>query len=429
MNLPLPKFAGPGEVVAEPNGFDPDTGKGFLTRGRMLGLIGPAFVAAVAFVDPGNIATNVGAGANYRYALLWAVVTASLMAMVVQYLSAKLGMATGCSLAEVCRDHTNTPVRIGLWLVAELVVIMTDLAEFVGGAVALNLLFGISLLSGGVVIAAVTMVILRIRLRGRDSFPAVVVALLFLLTLAFGYLVARSPFDPSEAGAGLVPRLADSHAALLACGIVGATVMPHAVFLHSTLVGGLDCDKVRSIRTAAMLRFVRRDVVVAMGLAGVVNVMILLVATSLPVGTGDSLTSVHRLFAEREGAVFAAVFGLALLASGLASACAGVYSGQAIMQGFLRRSSSIWIRRLISAVPALVILAVVSDPTQALVFSQVALSFGLPFALAPLIVFTARRSVMGRFVNRGSTTVLGTVITVVIVALNGFLLSRMFVTA
>jgi manganese transport protein len=429
MNLALPRFTGPGAVVAEPSGFDPDTGKGFLTRGRVLGMIGPAFVAAVAFVDPGNIATNVGAGANYRYALLWTVVAASLMAMVVQYLSAKLGMATGCSLAEVCRDHTSTSVRIGLWLVAELVVIMTDLAEFVGGAVALNLLFGISLVSGGVIIAVLTMVILRIRLRGRDSFPAVVVALLFLLTLAFGYLVARSPFSVGDAGAGLVPRLADSHAALLACGIVGATVMPHAVFLHSTLVGGLDHGKVRPIRTGAMLRFVRRDVVVAMGLAGLVNVMILLVATSLPVGTGDSLASVHRLFAEREGAIFAAVFGLALLASGLASACAGVYSGQAIMQGFLRRSSSIWIRRLISAVPALVILAVVSDPTQALVFSQVALSFGLPFALAPLIVFTARKSVMGRFVNRGSMTVLGTGITVVIVALNGFLLSRMFVTA
>jgi manganese transport protein len=414
--------------LAKPSGFDPDTGKGFLTRGRILGLIGPAFVAAVAFVDPGNIATNVSAGANYRYALLWTVVTASLMAMVVQYLSAKLGMATGCGLAEVCRNHTGTPVRIGLWLVAELVVIMTDVAEFVGGAVALNLLFAMSPLTGGLVIAALTMVILRLRLRGRDSFPAVVVALLSVLTLAFLYLAARSPISIGEAGSGLIPRLGDTHAALLACGIVGATVMPHAIFLHSALVGGLDQNKARTIRTGAMLRFVRRDVIVAMGLAGLVNVLILLVATSLPTGTGETLSSVHRAFTECQGPPFAAVFGIALLASGLASACAGVYSGQAIMQGFLRRSSNIWLRRLISVAPALVILAVVSDPTQALVFSQVGLSFGLPFALAPLMLFTARRSVMGPFVNHMFTTVLGATIALVILSLNGYLLTRMFMT-
>jgi manganese transport protein len=421
MNLALRT---PAPSVPEAPAFDARTGRGFVSRGRFLGLIGPAFVAAIAFVDPGNIATNVGAGADYRYLLLWTVVTASLMAMLVQYLSAKLGMATGCSLAEVCREHTTTPVRIGLWLIAETVVIMTDLAEFVGGAIALNLLFGLSLFTGGLVIAAATMAILRLRLQGRDGFPAVVVGLLFVLAIAFVYLVARSPLSAGAAASGMLPGLTDTNSVVLACGIVGATVMPHAVFLHSSLIGGLSVDRVRSIRTSTMLRFLRRDVIVAMGVAGVVNVLMLLVATSLPAGTGGSLTAAHDAFVTHRGAIFAAIFAIALLASGLASACAGVYAGQAIMRGFLKRDSSIWLRRLVSAVPALVLLGLVDDPTQALVMSQVVLSFGLPFALVPLIVFTARGSVMGAFANRLHTTAAGLAITLIVVALNSFLLVR-----
>jgi manganese transport protein len=426
VSVQLARLAYADSPPREPSAFDPRTGRGFLARGRILGLIGPAFVAAVAFVDPGNVAINVSAGADYRYLLLWTVVTASLMAMVVQYLSAKLGMATGHSLAEVCRENTATPVRLGLWLVAELVVIMTDLAEFVGGAIALNLLFDIPLFAGGLIIFAVTMIILRLRLRGRDTFPIVVVALLLVLLIAFSYLIVRSPFDPGQAVSGLVPGLGDSRSALLACGIIGATVMPHAVFLHSSLVSGL--DEVRSIRTSVMLRFLRRDVIIAMGLAGIVNVLMLLVATSLDVGTGDSLSAVHSAFIQHEGQVFAAVFAIGLLASGLASACAGVFSGQAIMQGFLRRNSNIWLRRMVSSVPALVVLGVVSDPTQALVLSQVALSLGLPFALLPLMIFTARRQVMGQFVNRIPTTLVGALITFIVLALNGFLLTRVFVS-
>jgi manganese transport protein len=425
MNPAPARSASADPPVRVASSFDPRSGRGFLARGRLLGLIGPAFVAAVAFVDPGNIAINVSAGADYRYLLLWTVVTASLMAMVVQYLSAKLGLATGYSLAEVCRENSSTGVRILLWLVAELVVIMTDVAEFVGGAIALNLLFAIPMLTGGLIVAATTMCILRFRIRGRDGFPVVVVALLVVLLLAFAYLIARSTLSPGAALSGLGPRLGDSHSVLLACGIVGATVMPHAVFLHSSLVSGLD-NSVRSIRTNAMLRYLRRDVVIAMGIAGGVNVLMLLVATALPAGAGDSLGGVHSAFAAREGAFFAIVFAIGLLASGLASACAGVYSGQAIMQGFLRRNSSIWLRRAISVVPALVILAVVGDPTQALVLSQVGLSFGLPFALIPLIVFTARRSVMGRFVNRKATTAAGIGITAIVLTLNFFLLARLF---
>ena len=422
MNVPFRGVALESPPSPEPTSVDPKTGRGFLARGRVLGLIGPAFVAAVAFVDPGNVATNVSAGIDYRYLLVWTVVCACLTAMFVQYLSAKLGLATGLSLAEVCRERTTTPVRLGLWLVAETVVIMTDLAEFVGGAVALNLLFGLDLFTGGLVVAAATMFILRMRLRGREGFTVVVVGLLFVLVIAFLYLVANSPLDPAATVSGLVPHLPDAHSALLACGIIGATVMPHAVFLHSSLIGGLGTS-----RTTTVLRFLRRDVVIALGLAGVVNLLMLLVATSLPTGAGDSLVSVHAAFLDRSGTVFATVFAIALLASGLASACAGVYSGQAVMQGFLKRNSSVWLRRAVSAVPALVVLALVSDPTEALVFSQVALAFGLPFALVPLMVFTARRDVMGAFANRVRTTVFGVVVTLVVLVLNGFVITNLLI--
>jgi manganese transport protein len=423
MNLALVTRAPAGYGAPGPSDRDGRISGGMLPsrRIRVLRLVGPAFVAAVAFVDPGNFATNITAGADYGYLLLWAVLAASLMATLVQYLSAKLGVATGGSLAAVCREHTSTPVRIGLWLIAEGVVIMTDLAEFVGGAVALHLLFGISPLSGGLIIAVTTMLILQLRLRGRDAFPVVVIALLFAVTLAFGYLMFRTPLHVGDAASGLLPRFAGGQSALLACGIVGATVMPHAIFLHSSLVSGL---RGRALRTPSMLRFLRRDVVIAMGLAGVVNSLMLLVATQLPAGSGDSLASVHSAFARIGGSAYALIFALALLASGLASACAGLYSGQAIMQDFLRRNSSIWLRRAVSAVPALLILGLISDTTQALVLSQVTLTFGLPFALVPLLIFTARPSVMGTFVNGAVTTAVGATATAVVVALNVFILAR-----
>ena len=423
-------------------------------RVKLLGVIGPAFVAAVAFVDPGNVGTNVSAGAEYGYLLVWTVISASAVATFVQYLSAKLGLATGQSLSEVCREHLRPAVRIGLWLVAEAVVIMTDLAEFVGGALALNLLFGVPLVFGGVLVAAVTTAVLGLRLRGHDVFPAVVVGLLFVVAVGFVTLALRAPFDPGGAAEGLVPQFADQRSVLLAAGIVGATVMPHAVFLHSALAarftlvprdrprtGGftspitLDQPRTGGLtpspiprdqpqvdgRTRSVLRFLRRDVIVAMGLAGSVNVSMLLMATSLPAGVGGTLESVHAAIARNSGALLAGVFAVALLASGLASACAGVFSGQTIMQGFLRRNSNIWLRRAISIIPALLILSAV-DPTGALVFSQVALSFGLPFALIPLVLFTSRRRVMGDLVNRTSTLVAGVLATVVVLGLNGVLL-------
>ncbi|MCU1657124.1 MAG: Mn2+/fe2+ transporter, nramp family [Pseudonocardiales bacterium] len=425
MNVTLADAAWPEPAPASAPVLDPHTGRGFLSRGRVLGLLGPAFVAAVAFVDPGNFGTNISAGASYGYLLLWTVVVANLMAVLVQYLSAKLGLATGCSLAEVCREQTSTPVRIGLWLVAESVVVMTDLAEFVGGAIALNLLFGMPLLLGGLVMASATMLVLRMRVRGLDGFPVVVVSLLFLLALSFVYLFTFAPPRAGSAAGGLVPHFNGAQSAFLACGIVGATVMPHAVFLHSALSGGLHGRTVTTIRTAAMLRYIRRDVVIAMGLAGIINAMMLVIATHLSPNAGTSLHAAHSEFTRNQGTVFASVFAVALLASALASASVGVYSGQAIMQGFLRRNSSVFVRRMVSALPALVILALVSDPTRALVFSQVALAFGLPFALVPLVVFTGRRGVMGSFVNRRRTTLAALAVTAVIVALNAFLLANL----
>lgn len=404
--------------AAPPPGYGAGRSPG---RIRLLGVLGPAFVAAVAFVDPGNVGTNVSAGAQYGYLLVWTVVLASAMATFVQYLSAKLGLATGQSLSEVCRDHTSTPVRIGLWLVAEAVVVMTDLAEFVGGALALNLLFGVPLVVGGLAVAAVTTVVLGLRLRGRDVFPAVVVGLLLVVAGGFVTLALRTPFHAGAAAEGLLPRFTDQHSVLLAAGIVGATVMPHAVFLHSALTARFAVPERRPSRRARSLRFLRRDVVIAMTLAGLVNLSMLLMATSLPAGVGDTLESVHGALAASGGSFAAVLFAVALLASGLASACAGVFSGQTIMQGFLRRNSSIWLRRAVSIVPALVILSLV-DPTGALVFSQVALSFGLPFALIPLVIFTSRRAVMGDLVNRRSAVVTGVLVTLVVLSLNAVLL-------
>jgi manganese transport protein len=390
-------------------------------RVRLLGVIGPAFVAAVAFVDPGNVGTNVSAGAEYGYLLVWTVIAASAMATFVQYLSAKLGLATGQSLSEICPDYTITPVRIGLWLVAETVVIMTDLAEFVGGALALKLLFGMPLVLGGLLVAGVTTIVLGLRLRGHDVFPWVVVGLLLVVAAGFVSLAIQAPFDGPAAAAGLVPHLADQRSVLLAAGIVGATVMPHAIFLHSALAGRFQEAGRGPRATRQVLRFLRRDVVIAMSLAAVVNVSMLLMATSLPAGIDGSLESVHASIQANGGSAMAAVFAVALLASGLASASAGVFSGQTIMQGFLRRRSNIWLRRAISIVPALIILATV-DPSGALVFSQVALSFGLPFALIPLVLFTSRSAVMGDLVNRRPAVLAGTSVTVVVLTLNAVLL-------
>ena len=390
-----------------------------------LGMAGPAFVAAVAYIDPGNVATNTAAGARYGYLLLWVLVLANATAMLIQYLSAKLGIATGCNLPELCRREYPRPVRLCLWVQAELVVIMTDLAEIIGGAVALNLLFGLPLVAGGLATGAGLLAVLALRLRGRDAFPAVTIGLLAVVFLAFGYLALRLPVAHAGFLAGLVPRFGDRASVLLAAGIVGATVMPHAIYLHSALTQGLPGPGEWRSRFRA-LRVTRWDVAVAMTLAGVVNVAIMVAGTALPVTAGRSLADAHASFTALSGQATGVVFGLGLLASGLASSCVGVYTGQVVMQGFLRRGVPLGLRRAVSMLPPLVLLAFGLEPTVALVLSQVVLSFGIPFALVPLVLLTRRRDVMGPLVNRRATTVCAVVATGFVVALNVCLLVILF---
>ena len=387
-----------------------------LPRKQALALFGPAFVAAIAYVDPGNLATDVTGGARFGYELLWVVVLANLIAMLVQYLSAKLGIATGKNLPELCRDRYRRPVRLGLWALAELIIIMTDLAEVIGGALGLNILFGVPLAVGGVLTAVGMLLILLLQQRGRRWFEAVIIALLAVVLLAFVYQLSRVHLSAAGVLGGLAPHLGGSDSVLLACGIVGATVMPHAIYLHGGLTQDLD-------HTRFALRMTRWDVLLALGLAGLVNIAILLGATVLHGAEGDSLLLAHQALGRQLGSLAGYTFGIALLASGLAASSVGVYSGQIVMRGFLRRSVPLWLRRVVAAVPAVVILAAGVDPTKALVVSQVALSFGLPFALIPLLVIGGDRRVMGELVNRRGTTIVASCAAALIIGLNLYLIS------
>lgn len=395
----------------------PRPGRG---RAAWIRLLGPAFVASVAYVDPGNFATNVQGGARFGYLLLWVVVAANLTGMLLQYLSAKLGIATGRSLAEVCRESYPRPVVWGLWVQGEIVAIMTDLAEFVGGAVALALLFGWPLPFGGVVIAVASLLLLMTRERGR-WFEGAVVALLAVVLLAFLYQTLRAQAPLGDVAAGLVPRFSGSESVLLGTGIIGATVMPHALYLHSALTRSTRLKEGR----ATVLRAQRFDVFIAMGIAGAVNVAVLVSAGALFHGgvSPGTLQGAYARYAQTAGSVAAAAFAVALLAAGLASSSVGVYAGEVIMQGFLRRRIPRVVRRLIVTIPALVVLALTHDPTRALVLSQVVLSFGIPFALVPLVLTTRRHDLMGEWVNRRVTTAAATVAAAVIVCLNLVLLA------
>jgi manganese transport protein len=387
-------------------------------------LMGPAFVASIAYVDPGNFATNVQAGARYRYLLLWVVLLANIVAMLLQYLSAKLGIATGRSLPELCRDQYPKVVVWGLWAQAELVAVMTDLAELVGGAVALQLLFGVPLFTGGVAIAVVSFLVLCVQSAGQRRLEVAVTSLLLVVTGAFLYETLHGHPLASQVAAGFVPHFRGHDSVFLASGIVGATVMPHVIYLHSALTQERFGGAPGNIRRG-LLRVQRADVFFAMGIAGVVNLAMVVAAGSLLYGSGgrtDTLAGAYSAFGHRAGALAATVFAVALLASGLASSSVAMYAGQAIMQGFLRRQVPIGVRRLVSVLPALVVLGLDSDPTQALVVSQVVLSFCIPFALVPLILLTRRADVMGGWVNRRSSNVAATSAAAVIIALNAVII-------
>ena len=391
-------------------------------RGRALALIGPAFVAAIAYVDPGNFATNFSAGAKYGYLLLWVIVLANLMAMFVQYLSAKLGLATGRSLPEHCRREYPRPVVLGLWAQAELVAMATDLAEIVGGAIAMHLLFGFPLFVGGVITGAWAFLLVAVQAPGDRRYIYVVTAYFGMILVAFAVLVLIADRDLSAAVAGLVPRLEDEGSLVLAVAILGATVMPHAIYLHSALVSE-NTDARTAAQKVRALHTQRVEVTTAMGLAGLVNVAMLLVAAALFAGSSLGDNVLEGAFAGF-GAVSTAalLFALALLASGLASSSVGTYAGQVVMAGFLRRRIPLFVRRALTMIPALVVLALGADPTWALVVSQVVLSFGIPFALVPLVLLTRRPDVMGELVNSRRTTAVAVVVTGLIVALNVTLL-------
>lgn len=386
-------------------------------------LMGPAFVVAVAYVDPGNFATNMAGGAGYGYLLLWVIVSASLMAMFVQYLSAKLGIVTGQSLPALCREHCPRPVTGLLWVQAELVTMATDLAEFVGAAVALNLLFGIPLLPAACITAFVSFAILVLQPAGRRRFESVIIGLLAVVLAGFLYQVLRlGPL--TGVGAGLVPGFAGADSVLLAAGMLGATVMPHVIYLHSALNKRAAPSGVRRA-----LRTTRLDIGVALGIAGLVNISMLVVAAGALHGTGlpaESLSDMHGGLGLTLGSGAAVAFALALLASGLAASSVGTYSGQVVMDGFLRRRIPLAARRLVTMAPALLVLAAGVDPMRALVLSQVVLSFGIPFALVPLVWLTRRRDVMGTFANRRLTTASGVIVAAIVSALNVFLLVRTF---
>jgi manganese transport protein len=392
-------------------------------RGALL-LMGPAFVASIAYVDPGNFATNVQSGARYGYLLLWVVLLANIIAMLLQYLSAKLGIATGRSLPELCREQYPKPVVWGLWAQAELVAAMTDLAELVGGAVALQLLFGTPLFTGGVVIALVSFLVLCGHSAGQRRFEAAITSLLLVVMAAFLYETLHGHPLASHVAAGFVPRFRGPDSVFLASGIVGATVMPHVIYLHSALTQERFAGVTGRDRRG-LLRVQRADVLVAMGIAGAVNLAMVVAAGSLLHGSGrraDTLAGAYSAFGQRAGTLAATVFAVALLASGLASSSVAMYAGQAIMQGFLRRQVPMAVRRLASVVPALAVLSLGGDPTQALVISQVVLSFCIPFALVPLILLTRRADLMGGWVNRGRVNAAAISAAAVIVALNALLL-------
>jgi manganese transport protein len=351
------------------------------------------------------------------------------MAMLAQYLSAKVGIATGLNLPELCRAHLPRPATWGLWVQAEIIAIATDLAEFVGAAVALNLLFGVPPFAAGLITAAVAFAILALQQRGYRRFELAIAGFLGIVCLGFLYDLSHVSVDTGALLGGVVPGFSGTDSIMLAVGILGATVMPHVVYLHGALVQG----RIRPHDDAerrSLLRFQRLDVVVAMGLAGVINLTMLVVAASLFHESGltdiDSIEGAHAGFERLIGGGAALAFAVALLASGLSSSSVGTYAGQVVMQGFIARRIPLFARRAITMAPALVVLAIGVDATDALVVSQVVLSFGIPFALVPMILLTRRRDVMGSFVNHRGTTVVAAIVASLIIALNMFLLEQTF---
>ncbi|MGI8711950.1 MAG: Nramp family divalent metal transporter [Solirubrobacteraceae bacterium] len=410
--------------------LDPSPLDRLLERGRvraMLTMLGPAFVAAVAYVDPGNFATNVQGGAQFGYELLWVVLAANLIAMLVQYLSAKLGIATDHNLPELCRERFPRWVSWGLWVQAEVMAMATDVAEFLGAAIGLNLIFGVPLLVAGLMTGAIAFAILELQSHGFRRFELAITALLGIVFLGFLYETLHIGPSAHDALRGLIPHLSGSSAAYLAVGIVGATVMPHVIYLHSALTNGRVAMR-NDAERRRVLRFERVDVIIALTLAGLINLAMLAVAAKLlhaPGLTGvDTIQGAHAEFGRLVGGGAALAFAVALLASGASSSSVGTFAGQVVMSGFVGVRIPMLVRRTVTMVPALVILALGVSTTGALVFSQVVLSFGIPFALIPLVLLTSRRDVMGAQVNGRVLRLVSFIVAGAITAMNVFLIAQ-----
>ncbi|HEX3056625.1 MAG TPA: Nramp family divalent metal transporter [Gaiellaceae bacterium] len=414
-------------VLDRPGGLSPL--EAVLAKGRVratLAMLGPAFVAAIAYVDPGNFATNVQGGARYGYLLLWVVLAANLMAMLIQYLSAKLGIVTERSLPELCRDHYPRWASRGLWVQAEVMAMSTDIAEFLGAALGLNLLFHVPLFAAGVITGVIAFGILELQSHGFRRFELAITALLGIVFLGFLYETLKiGPSASASLRGTFIPHLAGGSALYLAVGIVGATVMPHAIYLHSALTQGRTPAHSDSERRR-ILRFERLDVIVALGVAGVINLAMLAAAAKLfhthALSGLSTIEQAHSEVGRLVGGTAALAFAVALLASGVSSSSVGTYAGQVVMAGFIDVQIPLMARRAVTMIPALVVLAIGVSPTNALVLSQVVLSFGIPFALVPLVLLTRRRDVMGAYVNGRVTSTAAIAISLLIAGLNVYLL-------
>jgi manganese transport protein len=395
---------------------------------RLFPFLGPAFIASVAYVDPGNFATNIQGGAQFGYLLIWVIIASNLMAMLIQTLSAKLGLVTGKNLAEHCREQFPKPVVVTMWLLMEIVAMSTDLAEFLGAALGFQLLLGVPLLAGAVLTGIATILILGMERYGFRPLEAVISSMVALIALC--YLAETFIVNPDWGvvlHSTFVPRFSGSDSVFLACGILGATVMPHAIFLHSALMQGRIVVRDKA-RLKSLYRFEIADIVIAMGIASCVNAAMLIMAAATFFETGHTsvatIEEAYRTLQPLLGSAAKWIFGLSLLVSGLSSSTVGTGAGQVIMQGFLERHIPIWIRRLVTMAPSLLVIGIGFDPTRTLVLSQVVLSFGLPFAVIPLVMFTSRGDIMGELVNRRLTTLAAGLIAAIIVVLNVYLIYK-----
>lgn len=393
---------------------------------RLLPFLGPAFIASVAYVDPGNFATNIQGGAQFGYTLIWVIIVSNIMAMVIQTLSAKLGIATGKNLAEQCREHFPPLIVKIMWVLMELVAMATDLAEFLGAALGFSLLFGIPLWIGGILTAITTVLILGLERYGFRPLEAVISAMIGMVAISY---IVETILDRPDWGQvayhAIIPQLPSSEAVLLATGILGATLMPHAIFLHSSLTQNRIVTR-KPEQMKMLYQFEVIDVLIAMGVASLVNSAMLIMAASTFYAKGipavGTIQDAHRTLEPLLGKGASIFFALSLLASGLSSSSVGTMAGQVMMQGFIHQQIPVWIRRMATIVPSLIVIFLGLDPTRTLVISQVVLSFGLPFAITPLVLFTSRKDIMGVLVNRKVTTIIAWLITVLVLSLNFFLL-------